>query len=53
MGHILVIGGGIIPEEDISPLEEMGVGRLFGPGTPTTAPIEFVREYFAKSATAS
>jgi methylmalonyl-CoA mutase, C-terminal domain len=49
-GHILVIGGGIIPEEDIKQLEEQGVAKLFGPGTPTSAPIDFVREYFEKNA---
>ena len=48
--HILIIGGGIIPEEDIKQLESMGVGKLFGPGTATTEPIEFVREWFAKHA---
>ncbi len=48
--HILVIGGGIIPEEDIKQLESMGVGKLFGPGTATTEPIEFVRDWFAKHA---
>jgi methylmalonyl-CoA mutase, C-terminal domain len=48
MDHVLVIGGGIIPDEDIHTLEGMGVGKLFGPGTPTLAPIEFVREYFAR-----
>jgi methylmalonyl-CoA mutase, C-terminal domain len=48
MDDILVIGGGIMPDEDIAALEAQGVGKLFGPGTPTTAPIEFVREYFAK-----
>ncbi len=48
MGHVLVLGGGIMPEEDIAALEAQGVGKLFGPGTPTTAPIEFVRDYFAR-----
>jgi methylmalonyl-CoA mutase, C-terminal domain len=48
MDDILVIGGGIMPDEDIAALEAQGVGKLFGPGTPTMAPIEFVREYFAK-----
>ena len=48
MDHVLVIGGGIMPEEDIAALEAQGVGKLFGPGTPTTAPIDFVREYFAQ-----
>jgi methylmalonyl-CoA mutase, C-terminal domain len=48
MDDILVIGGGIMPDEDIAALEAQGVGRLFGPGTPTTAPIDFVRDYFAQ-----
>lgn len=47
---VLIIGGGIIPEEDIGKLEAQGVAKLFGPGTPTNAPIDFVREYFAKHA---
>jgi methylmalonyl-CoA mutase C-terminal domain/subunit len=47
LDDVLVIGGGIMPEEDIATLEAMGVGKLFGPGTPTMAPIEFVREYFS------
>lgn len=34
-GDILVVGGGIIPEEDKSPLSEMGVKAVFGPGTST------------------
>lgn len=41
--HILVTGGGIIPEEDIEALGEMGVGRLFGPGTPTDEIVEYIR----------
>ena len=47
---VLVIGGGIMPEEDIAALEKMGVGKLFGPGTPTTAAIEFVRNWFNRHA---
>lgn len=49
MDDVLVIGGGIIPEEDIATLEAAGVTKLFGPGTPTSAPIEFVRDYFEKA----
>lgn len=49
MDEVLVIGGGIIPEEDIASLEAAGVTKLFGPGTPTSAPIEFVRDHFQKS----
>jgi methylmalonyl-CoA mutase, C-terminal domain len=48
--HILIIGGGIIPDEDMKQLESMGVGKLFGPGTATTEPIEFVREWFSRHA---
>lgn len=48
--HVLVIGGGIIPEEDIAPLEAKGVAKLFGPGTATTEPIEFVRDWFERHA---
>jgi methylmalonyl-CoA mutase C-terminal domain/subunit len=50
LDQVLVIGGGIIPEEDIARLEGGGVAKLFGPGTPTTAPIEYVREFFAQRA---
>jgi methylmalonyl-CoA mutase C-terminal domain/subunit len=46
--QVLVIGGGIIPDEDIARLEALGVARLFGPGTPTTAPIDYVRDFFSQ-----
>jgi methylmalonyl-CoA mutase C-terminal domain/subunit len=45
-GDILVIGGGIIPEEDMAALYEMGCGRLFGPGTPTSEIVNYLREKF-------
>ncbi len=35
MGDVLLIAGGIIPEEDRKALEASGFGRIFGPGTPT------------------
>ena len=41
---ILVIGGGIIPEEDIPPLKKVGIRAVFGPGTPTTDIIRFIEE---------
>lgn len=41
---ILVIGGGIIPEEDIPRLKEVGVKAIFGPGTPTSDTVRFIRE---------
>lgn len=40
---IIVIGGGIIPQDDVRKLEKKGVRRLFGPGTPTTEIIEWIR----------
>ncbi len=44
---VLLTGGGIIPEEDVAALEEQGVGRLFGPGTPTSEAIAYIRDWFA------
>lgn len=43
---VLVTGGGIIPEEDMRRLQELGMGRIFGPGTPTTEAVEYVRDWF-------
>jgi methylmalonyl-CoA mutase C-terminal domain/subunit len=45
---ILVTGGGIIPREDMEELQRRGVGRLFGPGTPTSELIEYIRAWFAE-----
>uniref|UniRef100_A0A7V1EIB2 Cobalamin B12-binding domain-containing protein n=1 Tax=candidate division WOR-3 bacterium TaxID=2052148 RepID=A0A7V1EIB2_UNCW3 len=39
---IPVIGGGIIPQDDIVKLEKMGVKKLFGPGTPTSEIVEWI-----------
>jgi methylmalonyl-CoA mutase C-terminal domain/subunit len=49
LGDVLLTGGGIIPEEDISALEKMGIGKLFGPGTPTKVSIDFVKEWVEKN----
>jgi methylmalonyl-CoA mutase C-terminal domain/subunit len=45
---ILLTGGGIIPKEDIDALRALGVGALFGPGTPTTDLIDYIRDWFAQ-----
>jgi methylmalonyl-CoA mutase, C-terminal domain len=42
-GHMLLTGGGIIPEEDMAALAKQGVGQLFGPGTTTTSIVEYIR----------
>lgn len=44
---ILITGGGIIPREDMEALQAQGIGRLFGPGTPTTELIEYIKDWFA------
>jgi methylmalonyl-CoA mutase C-terminal domain/subunit len=44
---VVVFGGGIIPEEDIGALEEMGVARIFTPGATTTSIVEWVRDHVA------
>ena len=45
---ILIIGGGIIPEEDMRQLESQGIGKLFGPGTSTDDAVAYIREWAAK-----
>ncbi len=45
--HVLLTGGGIIPEDDSHSLEEQGIGKLFGPGTPTTEAVAYIKEWFA------
>jgi methylmalonyl-CoA mutase, C-terminal domain len=44
---ILITGGGIIPREDMDALQAQGIGRLFGPGTPTTELVDYIKEWFA------
>jgi methylmalonyl-CoA mutase C-terminal domain/subunit len=43
--EILLFAGGIIPDDDIEPLKEMGFKGIFGPGTSTEEIIKFVREW--------
>ncbi len=44
---ILVFGGGIIPESDISLLRDMGVARIFTPGTKTQEVVDWVNDAMA------
>jgi len=41
---VLVIGGGIIPEEDVPPLKEAGIAEIFGPGTPLENIVKYIKE---------
>jgi methylmalonyl-CoA mutase C-terminal domain/subunit len=45
---VLITGGGIIPPEDAEALQREGVGRLFGPGTPTGDLIAYIRQWAAE-----
>lgn len=45
---ILVVGGGIIPHEDIALLKDSGVAAIFGPGTSTQEIVKFIREHARK-----
>ena len=45
---ILLTGGGIIPREDMEALRAQGVGELFGPGTPTSDLIDYIKRWFAE-----
>lgn len=45
VNDVLVTGGGIIPEEDIEKLKQMGVGELFTPGSSTTDIAEYIKEW--------
>ncbi len=46
MDDVLITGGGIIPQEDMEALEGMGIGRLFGPGTPTSDAVAYIRSWY-------
>jgi len=43
-GDVLVIGGGIIPEEDIPLLKTAGIAEIFTPGTSTTSVVDYIKE---------
>lgn len=47
---ILITGGGIIPREDMEALQAQGIGKLFGPGTPTSDLVDYIRSWFAERA---
>ncbi|MCC6227526.1 MAG: methylmalonyl-CoA mutase, partial [Microthrixaceae bacterium] len=45
MNDVLLTGGGIIPEDDMKTLNEMGVGKLFAPGTSTADIAAYIKEW--------
>ena len=42
---VLLTGGGIIPEKDMRKLADIGVGKLFGPGTTVDSTIEYIESW--------
>jgi methylmalonyl-CoA mutase, C-terminal domain len=49
---VMVFGGGIIPEEDITELKRLGVAEIFPPGSPLQEIVDFLREKFPEEAAA-
>ena len=45
VNDMLVLGGGIIPDEDIPALKEAGITEVFGPGTTTTDIISYIEHH--------
>lgn len=47
---VLVVGGGVIPDEDIPGLKAVGIAEVFTPGTPTSATIDFIMSNLKRKA---
>ena len=45
LNNVLLVGGGIIPKKDMEVLENKGVGKLFGPGTPVQETIDYITNW--------
>jgi|TARA_B100000902_G_scaffold387367_1_gene431364 methylmalonyl-CoA mutase C-terminal domain/subunit len=45
LDNVLLVGGGIIPKKDMEVLENRGVGKLFGPGTPVQTTIDYITSW--------
>ena len=44
LDDVLIVAGGIIPDEDIPALNELGIHGIFGPGTSTESIVRFIHE---------
>lgn len=49
MDDVLVTGGGIIPEDDMKTLNDLGVGKLFAPGATTSEIADYIRNWVSKN----
>ena len=45
LDDVLLVGGGIIPKKDVVTLEGMGMGKLFGPGTPVRDTVDYITNW--------
>jgi len=50
MGDVLVVGGGVIPDEDVPFLKAHGIEEVFGPGTPLATSVEYIRTHVTREA---
>ncbi len=48
LDDVLVVAGGIIPDEDVPALKEIGIAGIFGPGTSTETVVNFIKENVRK-----
>ena len=49
LDDVLLVGGGIIPNKDMQDLEKMGMGKLFGPGTPIDETLNYIVDWVEKN----
>lgn len=49
INDVLILGGGIIPEEDVPSLKDAGVTEIFGPGTRTDDIVNYIKTHVGKS----
>ncbi len=49
LDDVLLVGGGIIPQKDIAKLKELGMGKLFGPGTPVQDTIDYITDWINRN----
>lgn len=49
LNDVLLIGGGIIPDDDMKTLNEQGVARLFPPGTSTSDIVDYINDWVSKN----
>jgi len=46
---ILITGGGIIPQQDMDELSQIGVGKLFGPGTSIDKSLSYIKDWYSEN----